>query len=128
MRARSVRRADAAAHWFERFFGRLACSPSSTDNLRLEQRQATGVPMKTIRGALVFAHLMILSAVASSCGEHQHADEGVAPKELYRDHYVRLTKLEIQPRKTVSPHTHPGEEVGYVAEGSLLLKIGDDPC
>ena len=84
--------------------------------------------MKEFHHASVLALVTILAALASSCAQHQHTDEGVAAKELYRDEYVRLTKLEIQPRKTVSPHTHPGDEVGYVAEGSVMLKTGDGTC
>jgi quercetin dioxygenase-like cupin family protein len=29
---------------------------------------------------------------------------------------------EFQPGGTVGPHTHPGEEIGYVLEGSIVLE------
>ena len=34
---------------------------------------------------------------------------------------------EFQPGATVGPHTHPGEEAGYVLEGTLLLEQAGKP-
>jgi quercetin dioxygenase-like cupin family protein len=34
---------------------------------------------------------------------------------------------EFQPGATVGPHTHPGEEAGYVLEGTLVMEITGKP-
>ena len=34
---------------------------------------------------------------------------------------------EFQPGATVGPHTHPGEEAGYVLEGTLIFEIAGKP-
>ena len=34
---------------------------------------------------------------------------------------------EFQPGGTVGPHTHPGEEIGYVLQGSILLEQEGKP-
>lgn len=34
---------------------------------------------------------------------------------------------EFQPGSTVGPHTHPGEEAGYVLEGTLVFEITGKP-
>lgn len=34
---------------------------------------------------------------------------------------------EFQPGATVGPHTHPGEEAGYLLEGSLVFEIAGKP-
>jgi len=33
----------------------------------------------------------------------------------------------FQPGATVGPHTHPGEEAGYVLEGTLIFEIAGQP-
>ena len=35
---------------------------------------------------------------------------------------------EFQPGGTVGPHTHPGEEVGYILEGSIVLEQDGKPA
>jgi quercetin dioxygenase-like cupin family protein len=35
--------------------------------------------------------------------------------------------VEFQPGATVGPHTHPGEEIGYILEGSLVLEQAGKP-
>jgi quercetin dioxygenase-like cupin family protein len=35
---------------------------------------------------------------------------------------------EFQPGATVGQHTHPGEEIGYVLEGSILLEQAGKPA
>ena len=34
---------------------------------------------------------------------------------------------EFQPGATVGPHTHPGEEAGYLMEGTLVFEIAGKP-
>ena len=34
---------------------------------------------------------------------------------------------EFQPGATVGPHTHPGEEAGYLLEGTLIFEIAGTP-
>jgi quercetin dioxygenase-like cupin family protein len=34
---------------------------------------------------------------------------------------------ELQPRGVAGRHTHPGEEIGYVLDGSLLIEIDGKP-
>lgn len=34
---------------------------------------------------------------------------------------------EFQPKATVGPHTHPGEEAGYLLEGSLVFEQAGKP-
>jgi len=34
---------------------------------------------------------------------------------------------EFEPGGTVGPHTHPGEEIGYILEGTLEFVIGGKP-
>lgn len=35
---------------------------------------------------------------------------------------------EFEPRATVGWHTHPGEEAGYILEGTLVFEIGTKPA
>jgi quercetin dioxygenase-like cupin family protein len=35
--------------------------------------------------------------------------------------------VEFQPGGTVGPHTHPGEEIGYILEGSLVFEQAGTP-
>jgi quercetin dioxygenase-like cupin family protein len=35
--------------------------------------------------------------------------------------------VEFQPGSTVGPHTHPGEEIGYILEGSIELEQAGKP-
>jgi len=35
--------------------------------------------------------------------------------------------VEFQPGGTVGPHTHPGEEIGYILEGALVFEIAGKP-
>lgn len=35
---------------------------------------------------------------------------------------------EFQPGGTVGPHTHPGEEIGYILEGAILLEQEGKPA
>jgi quercetin dioxygenase-like cupin family protein len=36
--------------------------------------------------------------------------------------------VEFQPNGTPGPHTHPGEEVGYVVDGSIRIEIAGRPA
>ena len=36
--------------------------------------------------------------------------------------------LEAQPEVVIGRHTHPGEEIGYVLEGSILLEVEGRPA
>ena len=42
-------------------------------------------------------------------------------------HEVVTAVAEFQPGATVGKHTHPGEEVGYVLEGTILLEQDGKP-
>jgi|SRR6185436_6906610 quercetin dioxygenase-like cupin family protein len=44
------------------------------------------------------------------------------------NHEVVTAVAEFQPGATVGMHTHPGEEVGYVLEGSVLLEQQGKPA
>jgi quercetin dioxygenase-like cupin family protein len=84
--------------------------------------------MKTIQYASVLAIGIVLGALASSWAQHRMPDQGVDTKVLYEDEYVRFARLVIQPRRYVRPHTHPGDETGYVAKGSVVWAVRDGPC
>ena len=38
-----------------------------------------------------------------------------------------LARLEIQPGAEISKHTHPGEELGFILEGTLTLEVEGKP-
>src|SRR5262245_11196838 len=44
------------------------------------------------------------------------------------NHEVVTAVAEFQPGATVGMHTHPGEEVGYVLEGTVLLEQQGKPA
>jgi quercetin dioxygenase-like cupin family protein len=44
------------------------------------------------------------------------------------NHEVVTAVAEFQPGATVGMHTHPGEEVGYVLEGTILLEQQGKPA
>ena len=41
---------------------------------------------------------------------------------------VVVTLVEVAPRATIGKHTHPGEEFGYLLEGSLEVQIEGKPA
>jgi quercetin dioxygenase-like cupin family protein len=47
----------------------------------------------------------------------QRADLSAPGRELL------MARVEIDPGAVVGKHTHPGEEVGYVLEGTLVLEV-----
>jgi quercetin dioxygenase-like cupin family protein len=51
----------------------------------------------------------------------QQGDLSMAGRE------VVTAVAEFQPGATVGPHTHPGEEVGYILEGSVVLEQAGKP-
>jgi quercetin dioxygenase-like cupin family protein len=40
---------------------------------------------------------------------------------------VVVVRVDFQPGAEISKHTHPGEEVGYVLEGTLTLEVDGKP-
>jgi quercetin dioxygenase-like cupin family protein len=51
----------------------------------------------------------------------QREDLSVAGREVVQ------SRVQIEPGARAVRHTHPGEEIIYVLEGSLEYQIGDDP-
>ena len=84
--------------------------------------------MKKIVGVLVtLAGMAIVAGVnAQQTGFKrtvvQQGDLSTAGKEVVQ------AIAEFQPKATVGRHTHPGEEVGYVLEGSILLEVEGKPA
>jgi quercetin dioxygenase-like cupin family protein len=87
--------------------------------------------MKTRHRALAVAAV----AVASVCGisalnaqQPQFSRKMMQDQELSaQDRHAVVAVAEFIPGGAVGKHTHPGEELGYVMEGSLLLTIEGQP-
>ena len=79
--------------------------------------------MKIVRAAIVVVALVGagIGVGAQQAGFKrtviQQADISVPGRE------VVTALVEFQPAGTVGPHTHPGEEVAYVLEGTLLVEM-----
>ena len=79
---------------------------------------------------VTFVALAVLGIVAGLSGQQagfkrtviQQADLSVPGRE------ATTAIAEFQPGATVGRHTHPGEEVGYVLEGTLVLEQQGKPA
>ena len=79
--------------------------------------------------AVVFVAVVGLAAVAALYAQQpgfkrtvvQQGDLSTAGKEVVQ------AIAEFQSKATVGRHTHPGEEVAYVLEGSILLEVEGKP-
>jgi quercetin dioxygenase-like cupin family protein len=82
--------------------------------------------MKSVAGLVAVAALLIAGAVSAQQPGFkrtvvQQSDLSTAGKEVVQ------AIAEFEPKATVGRHTHPGEEVGYVLEGSILLEVEGKP-
>ena len=76
--------------------------------------------------AMVLA-VVVLALIATSA--HPGAQQAGFKRTVIQQRDLSVNGLEVvtaiaefQAHATVGPHTHPGEEVGYLLEGSLLLE------
>jgi quercetin dioxygenase-like cupin family protein len=72
--------------------------------------------------------LLIPSFASADDEAHTH---GVTSTEVYRpqlvppNKVVRIASLNFEPHGMVERHCHSGDEFGIVAEGTLMLRVGD---
>lgn len=84
-----------------------------------------GVNRQVAAGAAIAMTLAAAAAFAQAQGfkrtEVQRGDLSVQGREAVQ------AIAEIQPSATSGKHFHPGEEIGYILEGSVLLQIDGMP-
>jgi quercetin dioxygenase-like cupin family protein len=79
----------------------------------------------------VLAAAIVLVAIGA---QRPHAQDGVKRTDLQtndlsiRGYQVVQQMVELQPAVVVARHTHPGEEVTVVLEGTLLLEVAGKPA
>jgi quercetin dioxygenase-like cupin family protein len=77
----------------------------------------------------VIAVSVLIPFFASADDEgHTHgvtSTEVYPPQPVPPDKVVRIVRLNIEPHGMVERHCHSGEEIGIVAEGTLMLRVGD---
>lgn len=79
----------------------------------------------------ILATGLLLLAAANTIALAQQA--GIRRTELQRHaisvpgHAVVQAEVELDPGAVIPRHTHPGEEVGYVLDGTLELRIDGQP-
>jgi quercetin dioxygenase-like cupin family protein len=52
--------------------------------------------------------------------------DGVSRRTLNSGDHTTLVEVSFESGATVPEHTHPHEQIGYLASGSLRFRIGDD--
>lgn len=79
----------------------------------------------------ILATGLLLAAATNTIALAQHA--GIRRTELQRHaisvpgHAVVQARVELAAGAAIPRHTHPGEEVGYVLDGMLELRIDGQP-
>lgn len=85
-------------------------------------RQRTGVGIASALGmAMTLAMVSAQQPTVKRTVLQQH-DLSAAGRQAV------TAKAELPPGSSTGRHTHPGEELGYVLEGSLLLEVEGQPA
>ena len=58
--------------------------------------------------------------------ELEHVMEGLDRKILAADGTMMLVEMQFAPGTAAPIHNHPHEQITYVIEGSIEMKLGDD--
>ena len=85
--------------------------------------------MKLVRGIVIAAGVFIFGASASVYSQSVGLTRSVVLKEdvSVPNREAVIARVEIAPGGVAEWHTHPGDEISYVADGDIVLFVAGQP-
>lgn len=85
--------------------------------------------MRTLSRFSLFAILAVARSAAADAptGQPQRDILGTHQQSGVPDKQIVLGTSSLAPETAIGFHTHPGDEIGYVRKGTLILKIRGHP-
>jgi quercetin dioxygenase-like cupin family protein len=85
--------------------------------------------MKLVKGIVIAAGVLIFGASASVYSQSVGLTRSVVLKEdvSVPNREAVIARVEIAPGGVADWHTHPGDEISYVADGDIVLFVAGQP-
>jgi quercetin dioxygenase-like cupin family protein len=86
-----------------------------------------------VSSALLSAALLLPAGLACAQATSPPSASGLTRTQVYKgpvaaaDHEAVVMKVEVAPDGHVGRHTHPGDEISYVVDGEVELKVEGQP-